>query len=354
LGQSVLPDHTCKFSRRDFTLPQLFACLVLREFHHLSFRRTEALLRDCPDWLLQIGLARAPDHNTLWRAFEEIVRVRQMDSMLDVLAAAFAAHQPEALKKPLAFDGSCYEIRHVSRYFERRCQETRKRKHPEKTARQRRSEAVRRLPKMGIAAASGCHLIVAARTLTGGGPDLPLFAPLLEDASRRGPFDCVVADAGFDSEESHRLAHERFAIASIIPPTAGRPTGKAATGAYRRRMQELFASGEVDEVYGQRWQVETVHSMIKRNQGSALRAMTQERREREMFLRIITHNVMLAKRYERVETEQLRPRFEGRRRRTWVGAHAAKQFRPGGDDSIVKVRVHLRQRVRRRTPRVFP
>ena len=31
LARGVLPDHKSRFSRRDFKLPQLFACLVLRE-----------------------------------------------------------------------------------------------------------------------------------------------------------------------------------------------------------------------------------------------------------------------------------------------------------------------------------
>jgi hypothetical protein len=55
--------HLC--SRHDFTLPQLFACLVLREQLKLSYRKAEVLLRDTPNWLTTIGLTRAPDHNTL-------------------------------------------------------------------------------------------------------------------------------------------------------------------------------------------------------------------------------------------------------------------------------------------------
>ena len=71
LARRLLPQHSCKFSRHDFTLAQLFACLVVRElFGGLSFRRAEALLIDSPAWLADIGLARAPDHNTLWRAFQ--------------------------------------------------------------------------------------------------------------------------------------------------------------------------------------------------------------------------------------------------------------------------------------------
>jgi hypothetical protein len=33
--------------------------------------------------------------------------------------------------------------------------------------------------------------------------------------------------------------------------------------------------------------------MIKRNQGSALRSRTPERRKQEMLLRVITHNIVL-------------------------------------------------------------
>jgi hypothetical protein len=45
--------------------------------------------------------------------------------------------------------------------------------------------------------------------------------------------------------------------------------------------------------YGQRWQVETVNSMVKRRIGSALRARTEDNQCGEMILRAITHNVMI-------------------------------------------------------------
>ncbi len=65
---------------------QLFACLVLREFYGLSYRRTEKLLRDSPQWLADIGLSAAPDHNTLWRALDSILKTRRVNRMLDLLA----------------------------------------------------------------------------------------------------------------------------------------------------------------------------------------------------------------------------------------------------------------------------
>jgi hypothetical protein len=90
LALKVLAPHSCKFSRQDFTLAQLFACLVLREFYGLSYRRTERLLVDSPQWLADIDLSVAPDHNTLWRAFDVILKTRSVNRPLDRLVALFA------------------------------------------------------------------------------------------------------------------------------------------------------------------------------------------------------------------------------------------------------------------------
>ena len=45
------------------------------------------------------------------------------------------------------------------------------------------------------------------------------------------------------------------------------------------------------DTYGQRWQVETVFGMIKRNQGDVLRSRTYWSQNREMLLKVLTHNI---------------------------------------------------------------
>ena len=96
LASRLLPEHSCKFSRHDFTLAQLFACLVVREFFGLSLRRAEALLADSPQWLADIGLTHAPDHNTLWRAFHALLVTRRCTRMLDLLAQIVTAFDAPA------------------------------------------------------------------------------------------------------------------------------------------------------------------------------------------------------------------------------------------------------------------
>src|SRR5690349_11855141 len=122
LALKVLAPHSCKFSRQDFTLAQLFACLVLREFYGLSYRRTEKLLVDSPQWLADIGLSAAPDHNTLWRAFDGILRTRCVNRLLDLVVALFARAKLLRLgEKPLALDSTCFEQHHRSAHYDRRC-----------------------------------------------------------------------------------------------------------------------------------------------------------------------------------------------------------------------------------------
>ena len=123
LGSQLFHEHAHPFSRHDFTLPQLFACLVLREHQKKSYRGVEALLVDCSDLRDAVGLARAPDHNTIWRAFEHLVKPAKMNRALDLLVRRAKAKRLKLAGdaiKPAVLDSTCFESRHVSRHFERR------------------------------------------------------------------------------------------------------------------------------------------------------------------------------------------------------------------------------------------
>jgi hypothetical protein len=306
LGLRVFPTYASEFSRKDFTLAQLFACLVLREFYGLSYRRTEKLLGDSPGWLADIGLSAAPDHNTLWRAFKAVLKIGRVNRLLDWVAGEFARAKLLRLdQKPLALDSTCFEQRHRSAHYDRRCRQmslkaaAASQKTPEKPGKWGKSvNAARRrklstMPKLSVAVASSCHLILAAKVRVGNGSDAPDFSDLLVRSSKRAAVKTVVADTGYDSEENHCIARHDLGVRSIIPPGIGRPTKKLPQGRWRRHMARRFARKADRKLYGQRAQSETVHSMVKRNQGSALRSRTPERRKKEMLLRVLTHNIAL-------------------------------------------------------------
>ena len=203
-----------------------------------------------------------------------------------------------------------FESHHVSRHFEKRCKQSKRqarkkqrqadtkqlqaqKKSAKAEANRRRAQVVKRLPKLSLAVHAASHLILAARATTGLGADHAHFTPLLLWAAERMPLEMVLADAGYDSEDNHRLARQELGIRSVIPATCGRPGAKGPTGYYRRLMRRRFKGGPDKRHYGQRWQAETVNSMVKRNLGSACRARTPWGRKKDMLLRAVTHNLMI-------------------------------------------------------------
>jgi hypothetical protein len=81
------------------------------------------LLTDCSDLRGAVGLARAPDHNTIWRAFEHLVKPGKINRALDLMVARAKAQGLDVRgdsAKPAVLDGTHFESRHVSRHFERR------------------------------------------------------------------------------------------------------------------------------------------------------------------------------------------------------------------------------------------
>ena len=99
LATACLKKHTSKFSRKDFTGPQLLACLVLREHQKKSYRGVVALLQDCPDWCADIGLKKVPNHYTLCRAHRTLVKPGVVEDMLDLSVQTARKLQRAAKKK---------------------------------------------------------------------------------------------------------------------------------------------------------------------------------------------------------------------------------------------------------------
>ena len=297
LGRRCLPAHASKFSRKDYTLPQLFACLVVREHQRKSYRGVEALLRDCRHWCRGIGMKKVPDHNTLCRAFAALLEGTRPRRMLDRLALWMRC--TDALRArggggtTCAIDSTMYDTHHRSRHYEHRCRHMAS--HGDKTlVNLRRSRTARRMPKLSISVDVASHAIVAARARVGLRSDQREWPPLLRQSKRRVPtLRTALGDAGFDSHANHLLARGELKVRSLIKCGASRPGDKPPTSRYRRMMRKKLSGSQKGKPYGKRAAAETVNSMMKRNLGDHLRARSAEGRRKEQMLRVITHNLML-------------------------------------------------------------
>jgi hypothetical protein len=151
-----------------------------------------------------------------------------------------------------------------------------------------------RFPKFSGICDTGSHVFTGAVADRGPRRDVVEFPILVRQAHQRHGFDTLLGDAGYESEKNHRLCREELGVTSIFPTThrgRRRHDGKPQTvrSKYRRQLQRNFPQ----QTYGQRWQVETAFSMIKRNLGSALRSRRPFAINREVLLRVITHNLMI-------------------------------------------------------------
>jgi len=154
-----------------------------------------------------------------------------------------------------------------------------------------------RFPKLSALCDTKSHLVLSAIVDRGPKLDYAEFKPAVDQALSRHRFETLLADAGYESEAAHVYCREELDVTSIIPTTRrgrkridGKP--RNLTGRYRKLLHKRFPK----KTYGQRWQIETVFSMIKRNLGSALTSRRPYSINREVILRVITHNLMIIRR----------------------------------------------------------
>lgn len=74
VGREALPTYASKFSRRDYTLPQLFTILVLRKFLKTDYRGVVALLDEWSDLRRTLNLSKVPNHSTLWYVEQNLAK----------------------------------------------------------------------------------------------------------------------------------------------------------------------------------------------------------------------------------------------------------------------------------------
>ncbi len=278
-ARAVLPDYWHKFSPQKFTLPQLFACLILRVVLKTDYRGVAAFLNDCPDLCKTIGLKTVPHFTTLHKASQRLLCKKFANKLL-VSTIKQLVKDKEAIELA-AIDSTGLDSSHVSRYYVRR----RRSKHLKLWE----DVIYKRFPKLAIVCDCSNHAILSAIMSRGPSVDVNQFRQPLKPAAERVKIDHILADAGYDSEANHEYAREVHRIKTTIPARAGRPTQKLPKAKYRREMRTDFNK----KVYGQRWQVETVFSMIKRNFASALRARRYWSQCREMMLLVLTHNIAI-------------------------------------------------------------
>ncbi|MEX0775814.1 MAG: IS5 family transposase [Phycisphaeraceae bacterium] len=289
VGKGAYADYSHPNSPRKYTQPQLFACLVLMTFLRTDYRGVEEHLKDLPAYREWLGLEHVPDHSTLHKAVPRLLgHTLAIKAVHSTIRMTLGEHP--RIKKAAA-DSSGLESGHRSPYFVKR------RQRGQKSAQNPlfQTTTYTRFPKLSTLVDCNTHLVLSMLSGTGPSPDMHDLPALLADVPANVTLLKLLADAGYDSQANHQYLREEHGIQSLIPAQIGRPTSKPPSGHWRRLMRRLLGTPQSRQRsgYSQRWQVETVYSMIKRNLGDELASRSYHAQCREQRLMVITHNVMI-------------------------------------------------------------
>lgn len=243
VAKATLPRFRTRFSKHQFTQPQLLAVLCLMRYEDWTFREAEVRLAEHRELCRALQLRSVPDYTTLYR-FLRRLDASAINRALQLVVQRMQRPGPIAV----AIDGTGLVRGSVSTYFAHRTQHW---------------EQPQRLPwrhwlKWVIVVNLRQQLILAQSAHRGPTNDGPRLPELIGQASLLTPINLVLADAEFDSERNHTFIRQQLGADSIIPAKRGHKSWKIQ--GVRAQMRYHFP----EKRYRQRKLVETTFSTAKR------------------------------------------------------------------------------------------
>jgi hypothetical protein len=120
IARTVLPRYRSKFSKHQFTQPQLLALLCVMRYEDWTFREAEVRLREHRELRRALGLRTVPTYTTLYRFLH---RVDETALRTAVGVVAQHLHRGRCPGATVARDGTGLTAGAVSPFFIRRTRE---------------------------------------------------------------------------------------------------------------------------------------------------------------------------------------------------------------------------------------
>ena len=269
VSETALALHRSKFSKRQFTQPQLLGVLCLMRYEDWTFREAEVRLAEHAELRRALKLATVPDHSTLYR-FLKRLNPEEIAGVLDEVVCRMG--RPHR-RRTIAIDATGLAKATISSYFIRRKQEF-----------TGQPVSRRHWLKWLTVVDVDRQLILSQDARQGPWNDCASLPRLVRDAARHGNVGQVLADAEFDSERNHTFVREEMNAESIIP--AKRRSSCPASGV-RALMRTKFPRRR----YCRRSLVETVFSTTKRKLSCRAPGHTLHTQIRQALLLGLTFNL---------------------------------------------------------------
>ena len=275
LGRRHLADYGATRSRHDFTQRQLMACLILRAYLKTTYRGLLDILAGHSGLRGVLGLEEKLPHFTTLQKFSARSEVLEIaDAMIGQIGQWSLRQQTKPGKRAaVAMDATGMETTTASAHFATRAGHTR-----------------RRWAKLSLTVVCGSLLPLGLVMDFGPTNDKCQAFALLEKSfahpARRGR-PLLYADAGYDADWIHELCRGEWKVESIIKPARHKKDGTLG-GTWRRAMTPQHLQ---QRAYGQRWQIESSISGLKRTTGSALSARKDSNLLKEAAIRVLAYTL---------------------------------------------------------------
>jgi Transposase DDE domain/Transposase domain (DUF772) len=270
--KATVPRYRTKFSKQQFTQPQLLAILCLMRYEDWTYREAEVRLAEHRELRRALELRSVPDYTTLYRflrRLDEAAITRALNEVVRRMALPGSSRRTRA-----AVDGTGLSPGAISTFFVRRMYHHNQKPMP-----------WRHWLKWLIVVDLDLQLILAQKAHAGPTNDSSTLRPLVDAAHAVSTLGLVLADAEFDSELNHTHIRQQLGARSIIPAKRGKKTWQIR--GVRSQMRRHFPC----RLYRRRALIETVFSTVKRKLSCRAPGRSLLTQRRQGLLLGLTYNL---------------------------------------------------------------
>jgi len=244
---AVLPPYRTRFSKHQFTQPQLLAILCLMRYEDWTFREAEVRLGEHGELRQALGLRSVPDFTTLYRFLQRLDEGTLQRAVDETVRRLRKAPEGGRKRARVAVDATGLASGAVSTFFVRRLHH-----HGQKPL------PWRYWLKWVVVVDLDRQCVLAQMARRGPWNDCASLPTVVETASEQTHIGLVLADAEFDSERNHIYIRRHLGARSVIPAKRGKKTWRVQ--GVRAEMRRAFPR----RPYRRRALIESVFSSVKR------------------------------------------------------------------------------------------
>ncbi|HYL12233.1 MAG TPA: transposase [Terriglobales bacterium] len=247
VAKAVLPRYRSRFSKHQFTQPQLLAILCLMRYEDWTFREAEVRLGEHRELRQALGLTSVPDFTTLYRFLQRLDDQTIDQAVGETVRRLRGTRRKGRRRARVGVDATGLAQGAVSTFFVRRLHH-----HGQKPL------PWRHWLKWVVVADLDQQFLLSQTARRGPWNDCANLPAVVQTASQQTRIGLVLADAEFDSERNHIYIRKQLGAHSVIPAKRGKKTWRVR--GVRAEMRRAFPS----RIYRRRALIESVFSSVKR------------------------------------------------------------------------------------------